>query len=121
MADADGEKLDRRAVLDIGDHFAKMLFKIAAAVHRQGRIIDRRAIRDHQHDPPILGAGQQALMRPHQCLAVDILFQDALAQHQSQRLARAAPRRVGTFIHDMAKIIQAPGRRRLAGLLPQLA
>ena len=28
MADTDGEKLDRRAVLDIGNHFAKMLFKI---------------------------------------------------------------------------------------------
>ena len=121
MADTDGEQLDGRAVLDIGDHLAKMLFQIAAAVHRQGRIIDRRAVRDHQHDPPILGAGQQALMRPHQCLAVDILFQNALAQHQPQRLARAAPWCVSALIDDVAKIIQAPGRRRFAGLLPQLA
>src|SRR3712207_8993381 len=52
VADADGDQLDRRARLDPADHLAEVALQIGAAVHRQGRIVDRRAVRDHHHDPP---------------------------------------------------------------------
>ena len=77
VTDADGQQFNRRAGLDIADHFAEMFFEIAAAVYRQRRIIDRRAIGDNEENAPVLTAGQKALMRPDQSLAVDVLLQDS--------------------------------------------
>ena len=61
------------------------------------------------------------LVRPHQRLAVDILLQQALAHHQAEILARAPPGRVGGLVDDVAQVVEAAGRRRLAGLQPFLA
>src|SRR3569833_2944895 len=84
MADADRDQLDRRASLDPGDHLAEMLFQIGAAVHRQGRIVDRRAVRDHHQDAPLLGPPDQPVVSPAQGLAVDILLEQPLAHHQAE-------------------------------------
>ena len=121
MADADGDQLDRRAVLDLLDDVAQVLLEIVAGIYRQRRIVDRRAVGDHHQDAPLLGAAEQALMRPIQRLAVDVLLQQALAHHQAQILARAPPWRVGALVDEMAQVVEAAGRRRLAGLKPSLA
>ena len=67
------------------------------------------------------GRREQALVRPIERLAVDILLEQAFAHHQAEILARPAPGRVGGLVDDVAQIVEAAGRWRLAGLQPRLA
>src|SRR3984957_5294644 len=60
-------------------------------------------------------------MRPDQRLAVDVLLEDALAQHQPEAAPGAPPRGVGRFIDDVAQIVEPPRVGRLAGGYPALA
>ncbi len=60
-------------------------------------------------------------MRPDQRFAVDVFFQESLAQHQAEVLARAAPRRIGRFVDDMAQIVEPAGAAGFAGGEPFLA
>ena len=121
MADADGDQLHRRAVLDLVDDEAQVLFEVVAGVHREGGIVHRRAVGNHHQDAPLLGAGEQALVRPIHRLAVNILLQQALAHHQPEVAARAPPWRVGRLVDDVAQVVEAPRRLRLARLQPRLA
>ena len=84
MTDADGGELDRRSGFDIVDHPAQMPLQIIAGIDRQGRIVHRRAIGDHHQDLALFGPRHQAVMRPHQGFAVDILLQQAFAHHQAE-------------------------------------
>src|SRR5207248_4073386 len=63
----------------------------------------------------------QPVMRPEQRLAVDILLEDAFAQHQPEAAAGAAPWRVGRLVDDVAQIVEAAGVGRLASGDPALA
>ena len=118
VADADGDQLDRRARLDPVDDVAQVALEIVAGIDRQRRIVDRRAVGDHHQDLALLGARQQAVVRPQQRLAVDVLLEDALAQHQAEVLARPPPRRVGRLVDDVAQVVEAardwPACRRRA-------
>src|SRR6266481_9537792 len=60
-------------------------------------------------------------MRPEERLAVDILLEDALAQHQAEAAPRPPPRRVGRLVDDVAEIVEPAGIGRLAGGDPALA
>src|SRR5437868_15455686 len=60
-------------------------------------------------------------MRPDQRLAVDILLEDALAQHQPEAAPGAPPGGIRRFVDDMAQIVEPPRVRRLAGGDPALA
>ena len=103
------------------DHLAQVLLEIVAGIDRQRRIVDRRAVGDHHQDAALLGPAEQAVMRPQQRLAVDVLLEDALAQHQAEVLAGAPPRRVGRLVDDVAQIVEPAGIGRLAGGDPALA
>ncbi|MFO1408924.1 MAG: hypothetical protein U1F06_00880 [Steroidobacteraceae bacterium] len=89
MADADGQQLDRRAGLDPGDHAAQVPLEVIARVSRERRLVERHAVGDHQQDAPLLRPRQQPLVRPEDRLAVDVLLQQVLAQHQAEVLPRA--------------------------------
>src|SRR3546814_20586915 len=73
-------------------------------------VVDRRAVGDHHQDAALLGARDQAAVRPQQRLAVDVLLQDALAQHQAEVLAGAPPGRVGGLVDDVAQVVEEIGR-----------
>src|SRR5262249_62000743 len=60
-------------------------------------------------------------MRPAQGLAVDILLQDALAQHQPEIAPGTPPRGVGRLVDDVAQIVEASRVRRFARSDPALA
>jgi hypothetical protein len=92
MADADGDQFDRRAGLDVSITCAQVPFQIVAGVDRQGRVIDRRAVRDHHQDLALFGPAEQAVVRPDQRLAVDVLLQQAFAHHQAEIALGAPPR-----------------------------
>jgi hypothetical protein len=72
--------------------------RVIAGVDREGRVVDRRAVGNDHQDAALLGALQQPVVRPGERLAVDILLQDALAQHQPEAAPGAPPRRVGRFV-----------------------
>ncbi len=113
VADADGDQLDRRALLDLLDDPAQMPLEIIAGIDRERRIVDRRAVGDHHQDLALLGARQQALVGPVQRLAVDVLLEQALAHHQAEIAPRAPPRRVGGLVDDVAQVVEAAGIARL--------
>jgi hypothetical protein len=92
VADADRGQFHLAQALAVVDHLAQVLFEIIAGVDRECRIVDRRAVGDHHQDAALLGAGAQAFVRPDQRLAVDVLLEDALAQHQPEATPRAPPR-----------------------------
>ena len=121
VPDTDRNQLYRRSGLDLLDHPAQMTLKIVSGIYRKRGIIDRRTIGNHHQDLALLGAAKQPLVRPIESFAVDIFLQQTLAHHQPEVLARAAPRRIGRFIDDVAQIIEATGIRRLAGREPVLA
>jgi hypothetical protein len=75
MADADGQKLHRLALLDHGDHVAQVLLEVIRRVHRERGVVHRRAVGDHHQDLARLGPVQHPPMRPFQRLAVDVLLQ----------------------------------------------
>ena len=117
VADADRDQLDRRALLDPVDHLPQMPLEIAAAIGRRGRIVDRRAVRNDHQDPPLLGPGDQPVVRPQQRLAVDILLEQPLAHHQAEIAAGVAIRLVGALVDDVAQVVEparacAGARRR---------
>ena len=114
MADADGDEFHGRAGLDLLDDEAQVPLEVVAGIHRKGRIVDRRAVRDHHQDAALLGPAEQALVRPVERLAVDVLLEQALAHHQAEILARAAPGRVGGLVDDVAQIVEAAGIGGLA-------
>src|SRR5260221_5219526 len=60
-------------------------------------------------------------MRPEQRLAVDVLLEDALAQHEPEAARRPPPRRVGRLVDDVPEIVEPAGVGRLAGGDPFLA
>src|SRR3546814_7025468 len=62
----------------------------------------------------LLGAADDALVRPHQCLAVDIFLEKPLAHHQPERLARAAIGFVGGLVDDVPEVVEAAGVRGAA-------
>src|SRR3546814_13006530 len=103
------------------DHLAQVALQGVARIGREGRVVDRRAVGDHHQDAALLGARDQAAVRPQQRLAVDVLLQDALAQHQAEVLAGAPPGRVGGLVDDVAQVVEAAGIGRLAGADPALA
>ena len=121
VADADGDQFDGRIGLDLVDDLPQMGFQIGTTVHGQCAVIDRRAVRDHHQDTPLLRAAEQAAMRPGQRLAVDVLLQQPLAHHQREVAACTAPGRVGGFVDDVAKIVQTAWRWRFAIGQPLLA
>ena len=65
-------------------------------------------------------ASQKAMVRPQQRFPVDVLLEDALAQHQAQALPGAPPRLVGPLVDDVPEVVETPGVRRLALRQPQL-
>ena len=67
------------------------------------------------------GRREQALVRPVERLAVDVLLEQPLAHHQPEVLARAPPGRVGRLVDDVAQIVEPAGIGGLAGLQPGLA
>ena len=46
-------------------------------------------------------------MRPFEGFTVDVFFEEAFFHHQTQVVARAAPRAVGVLVDDMAQVIEA--------------
>src|SRR3954451_6418448 len=84
VADADRDQFDRRAGFDLLDDLAQMPFEIIAGVDRKRGIVNRRAVGNHHQDAPLLGTSEQALVRPIQRLAVDVLLQQAFAHHQAE-------------------------------------
>ena len=112
MADTDGNQFDRRLGFNILNHIAQMFFQIIAGIDAECAVIDRRTVGNHHQDTALFGPRQQAVMRPNQSLAVNVFLQQALAHHQAKIFARAPPWRIGTFIDDMAQIIEAA---RMAG------
>src|SRR5437899_12993287 len=60
-------------------------------------------------------------MRPDQRLAVDVLLEDALAQHQPEAAPGAPPRRVCGLIDDVPQIVEPSRIGRLASGDPALA
>src|SRR5579859_1211278 len=121
MADADGDQLDRRTRLDFLDNVTQVPLQIVARIDRQRGIVDRRTIGNHHQDLALLGATEQALVRPIERLAIDVFLQQTFAHHQAEILARAPPGRVGRFIDDVPQVVQTAGVGRLAGSKPRLA
>ena len=121
MADADGDQFHRAARFDMADGSAQMPLEIIAAVHRQGRIVHRSAVRDHHQDAAVFRAGKQPVMCPQQRLAVDILLQQALAHHQAEIFPGAPPRCIGLLVNDVPQIVEPSGLGRPAGRQPRLA
>ena len=119
MADADGDQFHRRAGLDLLDHLPQMTLEVATGVDRQRRIVDRRAVRDHHQDAPLFRPAKQAIVRPGQGFAVDVLLQQPFAHHEGERALRAPPGRVGLLVDDVAQVVQAAGTRGLAGGEPR--
>ena len=120
MADADRDQLDRRAGLDLLDDVAQVPLEIVAGIDRQRGIVDRRTVGDHHQNLALLGPAEQALVRPVQRLAVDVLLQQTLAHHQAEVLARTAPGGIRRLVDDVAEIVEAAGIGRLAGGKPRL-
>ena len=118
MADADGDELHRAAAFDHFDHTAQMLFQIAAVVDREGRIIDWRTVGDHHQDAAVFGAGDQAVVRPEQGLAVDIFLKQPFAHHQAEVAAGMPPGFVSLFVNDVAQVVEATGHCRASGCQP---
>ena len=98
-----------------------MAFEEARRVDRQRAVVDRRAVGNDHQDAAVLGAAQQAVVRPHQRLAVDVFLEQPLAHHQAEIAARAAPRLVGLFVEDVAQIVEASGVRGAPVGEPHLA
>src|SRR5437660_11481224 len=98
-----------------------MALEVVAWIDRQGRIVDRRAVGDYHHDLALFGTRQQPIVRPQQRLAVDVLLEDALAQHQSEVLARPTPRSIGRLVDDVAQVVEPARVGGLAGSKPLLA
>src|SRR6187399_326686 len=121
VSDADRDQFDRRAGFDLLDDVTQMPLEIIAGIDRQRGIIDRRAVRNHHQDLALLGPAKQPLMRPVECLAVDVLLQQTLAHHQAEILARAPPGRIGGFVDDVPEIVETAGIGRLARGKPRLA
>jgi len=121
VPDADGDELDRGLLLDPVDHAAQVLLEVARRVHRQRRIVDRRAVRNDHQDAAILGSGEQARVRPEQRLAVDVFLQQTLAHHQAEVAPGATPGGVRRLVDDVPQIIEPARVRRLAGPDPVLA
>ncbi|GCC48532.1 hypothetical protein chiPu_0032775, partial [Chiloscyllium punctatum] len=98
-----------------------MPLEIVAGIDRQRGVVDRRAVGDHHQDAALLGTRQQALVRPVERLAVDVLLQKAFAHHQAEILPGTTPRRVGRLVDDVPEIVEAAGVSRLPGGEPGLA
>ena len=64
---------------------------------------------------------EQALVRPQDRLAVDVLLEQALAQHQAEVAPRAPPGAVGRLVDDVAQIVEPAGVGPLALAQPELA
>src|SRR6516225_7352432 len=60
-------------------------------------------------------------MRPVEGLTVDVLLEQALAHHQPEILARAAPGSVSRLVDDVAQVVKTAGIGRLAGGKPCFA
>src|SRR5581483_1289333 len=121
MTNADRDQLDRRARLDLLDDMAQVPLEIVAGIDRQRGIIDRRTVRDHHQDLALLRPREQALVRPVQRLAVDILLEQPFAHHQAKILARTPPGRIRRLVDDVTQIVQPSRIRRLAGGKPGFA
>src|SRR3954468_25078471 len=121
VADADRDQLDRRAGLDLLDDVAQVPLEVVAGIDRQRGIVDRRTVRDHHQDLALLGPAEQALVRPVERLAVDVLLQQPLAHHQAEIFSRTAPRGVRRLVDDVAEIVETARTGRLAGRKPRLA
>ena len=112
VAYANGNKLHRAACFDVFDHFAQVALEVVARVDGQRGIIHWRAVADHHRYASLFLAGSRRSLT-HQRLAVDVLFQDAFAQHQTQALACPTPGRVCRLVNDVAEIVQTAGIERL--------
>src|SRR4051812_20575549 len=121
MADTDRDQLDARALLYPLDDLPKVAFKVGAAVRRRGRIINRRAIRNHHQDASFLGPRNQSVVRPEQSLAVDILLEKPLAHHEAEVTARVAIGFVRALVDDVPQVIEPAGARRAPCCEPRLS
>ena len=102
MADADCGKFHLIRILYLGDNLAKVLFKDRTSIGGQGGVIDRRAVTDYDQNLALLEPGTQTPIRPRQCLAVDVLFEQSFAQHQAETQPRAPPGRIRRLVNDVA-------------------
>jgi hypothetical protein len=94
VADADGHQLHRALLLDPVDHPAQVLLQIAGVVDRQV-LSSTGAPSEITIRMRRSSGGRACGVRPEQRLAVDVFLEQALAHHQAQVLARAAPGFVG--------------------------
>ncbi len=122
VADADGDQLDGRALsrsprspcADAAPgSLPELTDRVESSTGAPSEIIIRMRRRS--------GRAMQAVMGPGQGLAVDVLLQQLLAHHQRRAALGAAPGRVGGLVDDVAKIVEAAGRGRLARREPGLA
>src|SRR5262249_46485799 len=86
-----------------------------------GRIVNRRAVGNDHENPALLGALDEAVVRPQQRFAVDVLLEDAFAQHQAEGLSRAPPGRLPRLVGYWPQGIQSSRIGRLPGIDPGLA
>ena len=121
VADTDGDQLHGRPRLYPLHHIAQMLLEEAAGIGRKRRFVQRHAIGDDHQNTALLAARQQTLVRPQQCFAIDVLFQQVFLQHQRQVAARTAPRRIGVFVDDVTHVAETAGVATCASLQPILA
>jgi len=76
---------------------------------------------NHHQDQALFGPPREAVMGPGQGFAVDVLFQDPFAQHQTQVLAGPPPRHIGRLVDDVTQIIEASRCNWLTRLAPETA
>ena len=115
MADADGDQLDRRALLDLLDHVAEMPLQIVAAVDRERRVVDRRAVGDHHQDRRCSGRPSSRRCAQSSASPSMFSFKQPLAHHQRKVAPHPPPGRIGGLVDDVAEVVQAARMRRLAG------
>ena len=109
VADADGDQLHRGVILDLVDRVLQMLFEVVRRIHEQRRVIDGQTVGNDHQQLALLGASHDAIVRPDERLAVDILLQQVLSHHQAKIALRPAPGVIGALVDDVAKVVQAPG------------
>ena len=109
MADADGEQFHGRLDLNAVDGVLEVLLQVIARVHEQGGVVHRQAVGDHHQHLALFRAHHDAVVRPDERLAVDVLLQHFLAHHQPEVLAGAVPGVVGGLVDNVAQVVKAPG------------
>src|SRR4029450_2350623 len=90
-----------------------MTLQICPGVDRERGIVDRRPVGNHHQDAPLLWPGEQAVVRPGERLAVNILLKQAFAHHQPEIAPRTPPRCIGRLVDYVTEVVEPPRDRRL--------